>query len=341
MTRYVIVGAGAIGGMIGGRLAAAGVPTVLVARGEHGRVLARDGVTLLTPDGPVRAQAPVWLDPAEAKLREDDVLIVATKTQDLEQALPTWADLPVRRADGGTTTAGEALPVFLATNGVAAEGIASRWFARVFGVCIWCPAVNLEPGVIVVRLAGTSAVLHASRVPAALTTQADRALLQRMRADFASAHIDVPLPPDVMAWKHGKLISNLANVVQAVLGTDADASGVIAAAEAEGRAVMARAGVEVVPIEEERAARAAGPQVAAVPGAEGELGGSTWQSLMKGRPSLESDFLNGEIVVLAHGVGATAPVNAALARLGRRAVRDGLRPGDVTPEQLADAVARC
>ncbi len=41
MTRYVIVGAGAIGGMIGGRLAAAGVPTVLVARGEHGRVLAR------------------------------------------------------------------------------------------------------------------------------------------------------------------------------------------------------------------------------------------------------------------------------------------------------------
>lgn len=339
MTRYVIVGAGAIGGMIGGRLAAAGVPTVLVARGEHGRVLACDGVRLLTPDGEVRAQAPVWLDAAQAELHEDDVLIVATKTQDLAEALPTWADVPVQLAAGGTAAAGDVLPVFLATNGVAAEGIAARWFARVFGICIWCPAVNLDPGVIVVRLAGTSAVLHTSRVPAALTTPADRVLLERMRADFASAHIDVPLPADVMAWKHGKLISNLANVVQAVLGTDADASDVIAAAEAEGRAVMASAGVGVVAVEEERAARAAGPQVAAVPGAEGELGGSTWQSLMKGRPSLESDYLNGEIVVLAHGAGTTAPVNAALARLGRRAVREGLRPGDLTPEQLAAEVA--
>ncbi|QIK73160.1 2-dehydropantoate 2-reductase [Propioniciclava coleopterorum] len=340
MTRYVIVGAGAIGGMIGGRLAEAGIATAWVARGEHGRALADRGVTLLTPEGAVHAEAPVWLDPGQADLRADDVLIVATKTQDLAETLPVWADLPVTLPDGSSAPAGEVLPVFLATNGVAAEGLAARWFARVFGVCVWCPAVNLEPGVIVVRMAGTSAVLHASRVPAALATDADRDLLAALRADFAAAHIDVPLPADVMPWKHGKLISNLANVVQAVLGPGVDAADVIEAAAAEGRAVMAAAGVDVVEESVEEAVRAAGPRVAPVPGAEGALGGSTWQSLVKGRPSLESDFLNGEIVALAHGAGTAAPVNAALARVGRRAARSGLRPGDLTPDDLRAEVAR-
>lgn len=334
MTRYVVVGAGAIGGMIGGRLAAAGVPTVVVGRGEQGRTLAREGVLLLTPEGEVRANPTVWLDPSEADLRHDDVLIVAIKTQDLGQALPVWADLPVRLADGGTGVAGDVLPVFLATNGVAAEDIAARWFARVHGICIWSPVVNLQPGVIVVRLSGISAVLHASRVPARLSDDTDRAILERMRVDFAAALIEVPMPQDVMAWKHAKLISNLANVVEAVLGTHADGSAIIAAAEAEARTVLAEAGVAMVPAAQVSAVRAAGPQVAHVPGAAGELGGSTWQSLMKGSATLESDYLNGEIVTIAHRAGLTAPVNAALARVGRRVLRQGLRPGALSAEQL-------
>lgn len=339
MTRYVIVGAGAIGGMIGGRLAEAGVETVWVARGENGRVLRERGLRLLAPEGEVQVGAPVWLDASEASLRPDDVLVVATKTQDLEAALPVWADLPVRLADGTTAAAGDVLPVLLATNGVAAETLAARWFARVFGVCVWSPVVNLEPGVVVVRLADTSAVLHTSRVPAALTTDADRVFLTALRDDFARARIDVPLPEDVMPWKHGKLVSNLANIVQAVVGLDeASVADVIEAAQAEGREVMRRAGIEVIGEDAEAAAREAGPRVAPVPGASGELGGSTWQSLAKGRPSLESDFLNGEIVAIAHTAGLTAPVNAALARLGRRALAEGLRPGDLTGEDVREIV---
>src|ERR1700733_10657559 len=47
--RYVIIGAGAIGGTVGGVLARAGIPTVLIARGRHAEVLAADGLTLKTP----------------------------------------------------------------------------------------------------------------------------------------------------------------------------------------------------------------------------------------------------------------------------------------------------
>ena len=44
--RYVIVGAGAIGGTVGAVLARAGIPAVLVARGRHAETLAAEGLTL-------------------------------------------------------------------------------------------------------------------------------------------------------------------------------------------------------------------------------------------------------------------------------------------------------
>ncbi|WP_342372695.1 2-dehydropantoate 2-reductase N-terminal domain-containing protein [Propioniciclava soli] len=333
MTRYVIVGAGAVGGMIGGRLAQAEIDTAWVARGEHGRALRDRGLTLMTPEGTETLRAPVWLDPSDADLRPDDVLVFATKTQHVAEALASWADVPVTGPDGTPATAGETLPALLSTNGVAAETMALRWFRRVYGVCVWAPTANLEPGVVVARFTPTSAVLHCSRVPATLTDDADSALLNRLRADWESARLDVPLPSDVMPWKYRKLISNLGNVVQALLGSQ-DADDVVEAARQEARQVFEDAGIVMVDDATEAAARASGPRSADVAGAPDELGGSTWQSLTKGRGNVETDFLNGEIVALAHQIGSEAPVNAALARWGRRAAADDVRPGDLSPDAL-------
>ena len=46
--RYVVYGAGAVGGVIGGNLHGAGVPTTLVARGAHLEAIRRDGLLLET-----------------------------------------------------------------------------------------------------------------------------------------------------------------------------------------------------------------------------------------------------------------------------------------------------
>ena len=46
--RFVVVGAGAIGGAVGGRLFQQGYDVTLVARGEHGRAL-QSGLTLESP----------------------------------------------------------------------------------------------------------------------------------------------------------------------------------------------------------------------------------------------------------------------------------------------------
>ncbi|MFC7659614.1 ketopantoate reductase family protein [Pseudonocardia benzenivorans] len=88
--RYVIVGAGAIGGTVGGLLHQAGNDVVLVARGAHLDALRRDGLTLDRPSGTTTLRVPVAGTLAEAGLRDGDdpdLLVVATKLQDAEPVL--------------------------------------------------------------------------------------------------------------------------------------------------------------------------------------------------------------------------------------------------------------
>jgi 2-dehydropantoate 2-reductase len=97
--RYIIVGAGAIGGTIGGRLFEAGHEVVLVARGPHLDALRARGLRLVTPDGEAALPIPAVGGPGELDLRDGDVLVLAVKTQDAEAVLAEWAWRPVR---GGT-----------------------------------------------------------------------------------------------------------------------------------------------------------------------------------------------------------------------------------------------
>jgi 2-dehydropantoate 2-reductase len=65
-------------------------------------------------------------------------------------------------------------------------------------------------------------------------------------------------------------------------------------------------------------------------------GGSTWQSLERGLGSVETDYLNGEIVLLGRLHGVPTPVNALMQRLTAQAARDGVAAGSVDPEDIVD-----
>ena len=340
MRRYVIIGAGAIGGGLGARLVQAGVPTVLVARGDHLTALQRHGLRLRTPAEDITLPVTAVASITDVELTVDDVIVLSVKTQQLLDVLPEAADAPVRDRDGVLQgTAGDLLPVFLATNGVSAERLAARYARRVFGICLWMPAVHLEPGEVVIRGVPISGVLHLGRVPAERTEAADRALLEEVAADWRRATFGVELPGDVMAWKHRKLISNLANVLVALVDDQQAVRPVRVAADQEARTVLAAAGVAVIDDATEAAARAEGFTVEPVPGLEDtRLGGSSWQSLTRGTGSIETDYLNGEIVRIAHENGLAAPVNARLARLARTAIRRGEGAGSVSATDLVTAM---
>ena len=135
-----------------------------------------------------------------------------------------------------------------------------------------------------------------------------------------------------MRWKHGKLLANLANAIEAVCGLG-DNSELRRRVRAEGKAVLDTAGIPYASNEENARSRADQVQIVKINGAE-RGGGSSWQSLTRGTGSIEADFLNGEIVLLGRELGVPTPVNEVLQRLANQAARERRAPGRLTAEEV-------
>ncbi|MFJ9426664.1 ketopantoate reductase family protein [Streptomyces sp. NPDC101249] len=333
--RYIIIGAGAVGGSIGGRLAGAGHDVVLVARGAHLAALRRDGLRLTVPDGEFTHRLPAVEGPAElGELRPDDVLLLAVKTQHTEDALRAWGPAPV--AGGGT--AAERLPLLCAQNGVESTRVALRVFRRVYGVCVWLPATHLEPGAVSAAGAPLTGILHIGRYPHGTDDTA-----RAVAADLETARFEAPVAADVERWRHAKLLANLGNAVEALTGPleHDDAVALLDRVRAEGAAVLDAAGIGHASPEEQRAVR--GHKVDQVP-MEGTPrgGGSSWQSLTRATGTIETDYLNGEIALLGRLHGVPTPLNELLQRLADRFAAERRAPGSLPlPDllRLADEAA--
>jgi len=325
--RYIIIGAGAVGGAIGGRLAGAGCEVVLVARGAHRAALAEHGLRLKVPDGESTHRQRVVQEPAElGELRPDDVLLLAVKTQDSEAALAAWGPAPV--AGGGT--AAERLPVVCAQNGVESQRLALRRFRRVYGVCVWLPATFVEPGVVAAEGAPLTGILHLGRYP-----HGTDETVRLIAADLEKSRFEAPVVPDVTRWQYSKLLGNLANAIEAVSGPlgSEESFTFYGRVRAEGTAVLDAAGVAYASAEEEKEARGDKIQLAEVEGAP-RGGGSSWQSLNRGTGTIEADYLNGEIALLGRLHGVPTPLNDLLQRLANGFARERRAAGSLPFDEL-------
>jgi ketopantoate reductase len=93
--RFAILGAGALGTILGAHLSRAGHEVVMIARGERARVLQRQGLVLngLTD---IKARPQVIDDPS--RLLDTDTLIIATKAIDSARSLDTLKHLRLENA---------------------------------------------------------------------------------------------------------------------------------------------------------------------------------------------------------------------------------------------------
>jgi 2-dehydropantoate 2-reductase len=307
--RVVVYGAGGVGGVIGARLFQQGHDVTLIARGAHYEAVRDRGLRFETPDESVTLPIPVADRPSAVELAAGDVVLLTMKTQDTAAAL---AEL--------SAVAPPEIVVASAQNGVENERLALRLFSRVYGVCVLLPAVFLEPGTVEAYLAPVTGRLDVGRFPAGEDDTA-----RELAAAFAGSGFEAEARPDIMRFKYGKLLTNLANAVEAVIGRDGDEIARLAIEE--GRACLRAAGIDAA------SGVTLGSAVRPIQGRE-RVGGSSLQSLRRGTGTIEADYLNGEIVLLGRRHGVPTPVNELLRRLANRMARERREPGELTSEEF-------
>lgn len=319
--RFVIFGAGAIGGVIGARLHQSGREVVLIARGAHHDAILAGGLRFETPLERVTLPIEVVSGPSAIAFTTEDVVLLCTKTQDSQAALDALRD-----------AAPAATPIVCMQNGVENERIALRRFSDVYGAVVMCPTAHLEPGVVQSYGARLAGELDIGRYPSGIDHRCEAICEALSESRFGSSP-----SADIMRDKYAKLIRNLGNAVDLICRRGEDSEQLGRLVEAEGRAVLRAAGIE---FESEGvsdiAARWARWGVAPIDGRP-RAGGSTWQSVARGAGSVETDYLNGEIVLLGRQLGLPTPVNALLQELSRETVRERHDPGWMP---AADVLAR-
>ena len=313
--RYVVHGAGAVGGVIGGCLHRAGLPVSLVARGAHLAAIRADGLVLDAGDGRHVVDAPATDTAAEVAWTDDTVVLLAVKSHQVGEAL---ADL---RAHAPPTT-----PVVCMTNGIATEVAALRFFARTYGICVMLPSSHLEPGIVVAGCHPTPAILDVGRFPRGT----DR-VTAAVAADLRAAGIDSVEREDVMAMKRRKLVLNLGNGVDASFARGEAADELAARAEAEGELVLAATGATLATAQEDRERR--GSVLQRRPDLE-RRGGSTWQSLARATGDSEIDYLAGEVVLQGRLLGVPTPVNDAIVTATRSLTAAGGAPRSLDASEV-------
>ena len=323
--RFIIYGAGGIGCVVGARLFQHGHEVVLVARGAHLHAMRDHGLSFHSPSESTVLSIPCAGHPSEIAFGEGDVVFLTMKGQDTRAALE---DL--------RSAAGDGIPVVCCQNGVANERMALRRFSRVYAMLVKVPATFLVPGKVQTEAEDVTGILDAGCYPAG-TDPCIEKVTRALSASRFSARPD----PRVMRLKYAKLLQNLKNSLVALCGPvpDSEERTVLEMVRREAVECFRAAGIEWASRDEYDARSGDLVRIVPVDGRD-RPGGSSWQSVARRTGNIETDYLNGEIVLLGrlHGIATTA--NLVLQRLANRLIREGGEPGSWSVESIRSMIVQ-
>jgi 2-dehydropantoate 2-reductase len=325
--RIAVIGAGAVGSVIGGLLAEAGEDVTLIGRRSHVDAVNRNHLRI---DGALGAMQ-VRVRAAERLDFEPNLVLLTTKTQGVAAAAREIRPYVI------------GVPVVTMQNGVRSDELVANVLGKddLLSCVVLFGATFLEPGRVTYSPQGVlvlgirfGPIDERARTIAAIL---DRAVPTRLSANIAGAH-----------WT--KLIVNENNALPAVTGLSIQdvnrqpaLNKLAILLMREAMATIAAAGIKLASLPKlpatalrtllrmptpvaARLLRVLSRSLGRTPAL-----GSTLQSIRRGERT-EIDYLNGEIVALGKRTGRPTPYNAAVVHLVHQVESTGkfLTPQEVT-----------
>jgi 2-dehydropantoate 2-reductase len=321
--RIGIFGAGAIGGFLGAKLAAAGAEVTFIARGPHLAAMQANGVRLISGGETVTVRPRCLADPGEAGVQ--DYMVVTLKAHGLPRAAPQIARMMGPQSALVTGINGVPYWYFYGLDGphrdrrVEAVDHGGRLWdilppSQAIGCVVYPAAEVVEPGVI--------AHTYGDRFSLGEPDGSRSARVEALSKLLIGAGLKAPVRPRIRDEIWVKLWGNLAfNPLSALTLTTLDRLT---------RAPDLREVCRAMMLEAKAVAEALGTRFAIdvdrrIDGAAevGEHKTSMLQDLERGRP-MEIDALLGAVVELGQVVGHDTPLcRAVLALVRERARRAG------------------
>jgi 2-dehydropantoate 2-reductase len=306
--KIAVIGAGAIGGYVGVKLAAAGEDVTFIARGANLEALRSRGLKLINADGTQEQVAPVKVTDTPAAAGPQDLVILAVKAHQLEavardiealfgpdtavvpmqNGIPYWYFHGFKGALAGTRVKS------VDPNGVIYEKIACE---RVIGCVVYPAAELVSPGVI--------KHVEGNRFPVGEPDGTHSERVARVSQCFSQSGLQAPVLSDIRSEIWLKLWGNLTfNPISALTRATLAAMcqypltrEIAAAMMTEAQAIANKLGVSFrIPLEKR------------IAGAErvGHHKTSMLQDLESGR-AMEIDALLGSVVELARLTDTATP----------------------------------
>jgi len=324
-----IIGAGAIGSVVAAYLTKSENEVVLIGREDQVAVINQNGLKVsgIRGEENIKVKALSQLD------KEYDLVIFTTKTQDLESAYQHNNEYL------------ENCFVLSSQNGVQADSILGVHFEKdkMLSSIVMFGATYTKPGAVTFNFEGDWII---GRPYMPLDPKAHEI------AEVLKSAFPVVVSENIMGMKWLKLFVNFNNCIPALVGksmqetfADMDLCRLSIKLLKEGVEIVKQANVELVslphfPVDriygmarmlEEQAAGIINQTLTTL--SKEPLYGSILQSIMRGKPS-EIDFINGEVVQLAHQIRQKAPLNEKVVDLVHRVEKEGkyLEVGDVKKE---------
>jgi 2-dehydropantoate 2-reductase len=319
--RYIIYGAGAVGSVIGGRLYRVGCEVILIGRGAHLKSIQDQGLVMRTSVENLNLPIPAVGHPSEISFSKEDVVFFTMKSQDSEEAHRTLFAL----------TGGD-LPVVCAQNGVNNERLALRRFRKVYGLIVGPPSSYIEPGIVIDEAAPDAGVMDLGLYPQGVDD-----LAKQIAHDLEASGYISQADPDIMRWKYTKLVLNLDNVASAIFQPGEPTEEIVRKMREEALACLQAAAIRSVPVEEMLESPRKYFKSVEVEGSP-RKGSSTWQSLARSRPTVETDYLNGEIVMLGALHNVPTPYNRTAQVLANKTASGRYPPRGLTIDDFMQTV---